>query len=911
MWGSNVNYALGCKNWPQKSCSDLPPTALRIAKGKSPIAMLATARHCSAAVSSEGQLYLWGSATNGVLANVSDAGQIVSQPTLASAFARHCRVVSVALSESHLALVTADGRVFTAGSNDCGQLGRPTKAAATTTSRRKAVETDHQSKGLQEVKGPLEGRTVTLIACGNSHTVCVTSDGRVYSWGSNKQGQLGVPVSKGGPTHSAVPVLVPVQSEYPLLHICAGEGYQSVAASNSDVHWWGCDRQPTRVLFPFGSPGQFNAKLLKRNETFHLSEQPWQISSFAGNDKHVFVVAMLKLYWFTPGERNSANHPSPARLLELPASRLPLAVFAGGNRVAVITTGLQALFFRMTPPAHGVVLPESDPDNPTSLCDQRLAYLALGPFHTLSLQLDIRRPSRPHLAPSSSQLTEHFRQLLLSGSGADLLATVGEHTRRCHSYILHARRATALLEMIEAGPLSMPLPALDSLLLWLYTDDDSHLSPADLKRLPAPVRASLSDLGVLADDMARFYSALQSAASPPQGNGDLIEICAGARVFRCHRSLLMVRSEYFRAMFSIGMRESSQSSSGLTLSCSPKMANSLLYYLYSGNLGAKLDTVSSLLEAYQAADEHLLTGLKNACITELIPRLSTDNVNTVLDHTDNGFHSELKSVCVEFCALNIDHLCQANRTRELSPAVISEIDALVTSSGVSTPSTWTDMIQAISISVPDLHSIDHQFVATEDTRIEEVISTSNSSSSTNNSSSSTSNSSSSTSNSSSSSSSTNNSSSSTSSSSSSWKTRSTPSIPASPLSLKEIMRQQQAVAPHPVKAKPFGRSQEGAWRKLDQQPAVPIIAAPRAVKHVEVLPSTTNWAMVGGPMGKAHAKPNKVTAGRDPLDRVRAAGGGGPRVPAPEAEGIRCPICNRGFTSELGATQHFNQVHGD
>lgn len=30
------------------------------------------------------------------------------------------------------------------------------------------------------------------IACGSSHSICLTDDGEVYTWGSNESGQLGI-----------------------------------------------------------------------------------------------------------------------------------------------------------------------------------------------------------------------------------------------------------------------------------------------------------------------------------------------------------------------------------------------------------------------------------------------------------------------------------------------------------------------------------------------------------------------------------------------------------------------------------------------------------------------------------------------------------------------------------------------
>ncbi len=41
------------------------------------------------------------------------------------------------------------------------------------------------------MKGALEGKKVVAVDCGDSHTVCVTENGDVFSWGRGKFGALG------------------------------------------------------------------------------------------------------------------------------------------------------------------------------------------------------------------------------------------------------------------------------------------------------------------------------------------------------------------------------------------------------------------------------------------------------------------------------------------------------------------------------------------------------------------------------------------------------------------------------------------------------------------------------------------------------------------------------------------------
>ena len=56
------------------------------------------------------------------------------------------------------------------------------------------------------VKGPLVGKHVTQVGCGDGFTVISTTDNQVFSWGSGENGRLGIsPGVLGGKSSSAVP----------------------------------------------------------------------------------------------------------------------------------------------------------------------------------------------------------------------------------------------------------------------------------------------------------------------------------------------------------------------------------------------------------------------------------------------------------------------------------------------------------------------------------------------------------------------------------------------------------------------------------------------------------------------------------------------------------------------------------
>lgn len=83
-------------------------------------------------------------------------------------------VVQVACGANHTVALTRDGKVYTFGGNNFGQLGQGKRTAP--------LNAPQQVKELMDVKS---------IAAGNSHTLALTQN-RLHSFGLNSNGQLGL-----------------------------------------------------------------------------------------------------------------------------------------------------------------------------------------------------------------------------------------------------------------------------------------------------------------------------------------------------------------------------------------------------------------------------------------------------------------------------------------------------------------------------------------------------------------------------------------------------------------------------------------------------------------------------------------------------------------------------------------------
>jgi len=74
-----------------------------------------------------------------------------------------------------------------------------------------------------------------MVAAGSSHSVILTRSGLVYSFGSNSEGQLGLPTKRG----SSVPLCVQDISHVPMSHIAAGSFSSSISQETGSLYLWG------------------------------------------------------------------------------------------------------------------------------------------------------------------------------------------------------------------------------------------------------------------------------------------------------------------------------------------------------------------------------------------------------------------------------------------------------------------------------------------------------------------------------------------------------------------------------------------------------------------------------------------------------------------------------------------------
>ncbi len=161
-------------------------------------------------------LWAWGDNIHGQLGS----GDLVERETpIEVTFFRDKTLTAIAAGHHHVLAVTADGRVWAWGSNMGGSLG-----LGDTTDRSVPTEVSF-----------LTGQTVVAVSAGAIQSFALTSDGKLWAWGGNSAGALGL----GDTTHRTLPEEVTFFAGRTLVEVCTNWLHSFARTSDGMVWAWG------------------------------------------------------------------------------------------------------------------------------------------------------------------------------------------------------------------------------------------------------------------------------------------------------------------------------------------------------------------------------------------------------------------------------------------------------------------------------------------------------------------------------------------------------------------------------------------------------------------------------------------------------------------------------------------------
>ena len=228
-WGNNKYGQLGDEtaNSPLPICISNKENEL---KGKKIISISAGGIH-TVAIDEEGKAYTWGN---------NEVGQLGDGTTTNSVFPicisdkenelKGKRIVDISAGYGHTVAIDEEGKVYTWGDNGDGQLGDGT------------TNDSPLPICISNKENELKGKKIISISAGGYHTVALDEEGKVYTWGDNYYGQLGDEMTY----RSKVPICISNKENElkgkKIISISAGGDHTVAIDEEGKVYTWGYNR---------------------------------------------------------------------------------------------------------------------------------------------------------------------------------------------------------------------------------------------------------------------------------------------------------------------------------------------------------------------------------------------------------------------------------------------------------------------------------------------------------------------------------------------------------------------------------------------------------------------------------------------------------------------------------------------
>ena len=186
-WGQNTYGQLGVGNTKESK----QPLLIKKLSNLT-VTQISCGSYHSMALTSDGKVFIWGDNRYNLLFGTFH--KKIKIPTEVEFFDQiEVTIVSISCGVSHLMALSKKGQLFVWGNNQFGQLGR-----------------NNSKNSIKETRvKPLQGFvSISEAICGPNHSLILTTDGEVYGFGLNSEGQIGI-----GSTDNQT---VPLRLSFPL-----------------------------------------------------------------------------------------------------------------------------------------------------------------------------------------------------------------------------------------------------------------------------------------------------------------------------------------------------------------------------------------------------------------------------------------------------------------------------------------------------------------------------------------------------------------------------------------------------------------------------------------------------------------------------------------------------------------------
>lgn len=186
------------------------------------IVRIAASDNLSVALLESGDVWAWGTFRNneGILGFSKDV-KIQRIPTRIEELEN---IVSIVAGKDHILALDNKGIVYAWGNGQQYQLGRKIMERSLLSSL------EPRSFGLKNIK---------FIGSGDFHSFAITTKGKVLAWGLNQYGQCGVDTNIDDGAVVTKPTEIKALADKNIVYITAGEHHSVAVSANGDVYSWG------------------------------------------------------------------------------------------------------------------------------------------------------------------------------------------------------------------------------------------------------------------------------------------------------------------------------------------------------------------------------------------------------------------------------------------------------------------------------------------------------------------------------------------------------------------------------------------------------------------------------------------------------------------------------------------------
>lgn len=274
-------------------------------------------------------------------------------------------LIEAACGQTHTLLVTKDGKLYSCGNNDYGQLGQD------------------MSRKRPQIISSLDNYCITQIRCGGNHSLALNEWGQIFSWGSDNYGQLG---HGEGVLTQNTPKLIKLLATKHVVQIASGQNHSLALINNGELYSWGANE--------YGQLGLGNTSEKEIKPTFVSSIAGIPIAFIACGAHHSFVISISGAVFgwgknidgqLGVNDEQSKCYPTQLKTLR----NLGVRYISCGDDFSVFLTMDGGVFTcgsgKYGQLGHGSVSSEILPRKVTELMGSTITQISCGSRHTLAL----------------------------------------------------------------------------------------------------------------------------------------------------------------------------------------------------------------------------------------------------------------------------------------------------------------------------------------------------------------------------------------------------------------------------------------------------------------------------------------------------------------------------------------------